>query len=486
MLETLADRDPDTLGWRPLIARSWTISDDGLTITFKLRRGVSFSDGKPLTAHDVVFSYDLIMNPKIEAPRQRAYYGKIESVKANGDYEVTFKFRERYFKSFEVAATLDILPKHFYSKFTPAEFNAKPGLLMGSGPFRMETPDGWAPGKPLTLYRNERYWGVKPAFDRLVYREINNDVARLTAFKNGEIDFFPAQPEQYVKMLEDKALVDRTQHFEYERITGGYGFIGWNQKRGGKATVFADKRVRRAMTMMIDRQYIAKELLRGYGIIPTGPFNRLSPQYNPEVKPLPFDMAEAKQLLAEAGYVDRDHDSVLENAAGEPFKFALTYPSSEGGAGFWDRVMLLLKDQYAKAGIVMELDPLEWAVFAQKIDSRDFDAISLAWGGTLESDPYQIFHSDQMADGGDNFVNYSNPELDKAIDKARLIMDDEQRHKAWHVVHRILNDDQPYTFLYTRKSLVFVDDRIKNVQRVKIGLNSPFEWYVPKPLQKYK
>ncbi len=483
VLQTLATRDPDTLKWSPLLSKSWQISDDGLTITFQLRRGITFSDGEPLTSEDVIFTWDMINNEMLEAPRVRNYYDKIESVIATDEYEVIFSYKEPYFESFEMAASMEILPSHFYSGFSSEQINRRPGLLLGSGPYRLPSATNWSPGDQLVLVRNERYWGESPAFDRLIYREILQDVARLTTFRNGDIDVFSAQPEQYVKMIEDEELLSQTQHYEYESPRSGYGFIAWNQMRNGKPTVFSDRRVRRAMTHMINRKRISDELLYGYGIIPTGPFNRLSNQYDQSVEPIPYDIDQALKLLEEEGYRSDEGDRLLKDASGNPLQFKLTYPATQGGGGFWDKVMLLIKDDFARAGVVMELDSLEWAVFKEKLQNRDFDAISLAWSGGVETDVRQMFHSSQIAEGADNFIHYVNPEVDRLIDLARSTVDEEKRMPLWRQVHRLLHEDQPYTFLYSRKSLMFLDDRIHNVQRVKLGLNDRDEWYVPGPLQ---
>ena len=122
-------------------------------------------------------------------------------------------------------------------------------------------------------------------------------------------------------------------------------------------------------------------------------------------------------------------------------------------------MVLFLKDIYAQAGIQLQLNTLEWPVFRQKLQNRDFDAITLGWTGTLEGDLYQIFDSDQMQDGGDDFVSYQNPKLDELIQKARHTMEVEQRMQLWQQCSRILYEDQPYTFVMTPKELVFLADR---------------------------
>ena len=516
VVETLVTRDPDTLEWKPMLASSWHLQDnseawkayieqrraEGLdeakiidepgcpaatVITFQLRRGVTFSDGTPLTAHDVEFSYDLVMDERIDAPRTRNLIAsKIREVKATGQYEVVFEFKSPYFESFGMAGSLSVLPKHFYSRFTPEEMNSRPGLMLGSGPYRMLSPTDWSPGKLLEVVRNERYWGVLPAFKRLIYREITNDVARLTAFKNGEIDlFYRTLPEQYLSMTSDSRLMKHSRAFKVDRPIEGYGYIAWNQRKGDRATAFADKRVRQAMTMLTNRLEIVTKGLKGLGSIATGPFNRLSKQYNAEIDPWPYDPTRAMALLKEAGFQDGDGDGVLESATGKPFVFKHTYPTQQGGQGFWDQVVLLLKDNYARAGIVMVPDPLEWSVFSEKLKSRDFDSISLAWSAGIESDIYQMFHSDNVGNGADNFMSYANPQLDRLIEEARSMTDEEKRMPLWRECHAILHEDQPYTFLYVRKFLMVADSRYRNVEPIAIGINDRDEWYVPTAFQKY-
>ncbi len=484
VLESLAVRDSDTLAWRGLLAEAWHVSEDGLTITFKMRRSATFSDGEPVTAHDVAFTFDMISNPAVEAPAARQFYNNIASVVAAGDHEVVFTFREPYYQSFGVAAGIGILPRHFYSRYSIEEFNRHPGLLMGSGPYRLVDPAGWAPGQLIELVRNERYWGEPSAFERLVYREVSNDVARLTMFRNGEIDRFGALPEQYRDLLADEPLVQRTQHYEYDALPSGYRFIAWNQQRGGAATAFADRRVRLAMTHLVDRQGICDEVLLGYATVASGPYHHLSPQADPSIRPWPYDVDRAKALLREAGFADRDGDGVLESADGAPLRFKLTYPS---GSTTYDRIVLYLKDSFARAGVIVELDPLEWSVFGQRLQNRDFDAIMLGWGGgSIEGDIRQMFHSSQIGEGADNFISYANPRLDELIDQARQTIDEDARMPLWHACHRILHEDQPYTYLFTSKSLVFLDGRVANVQRVTTGLNDRTEWFVPAAMQRWK
>ena len=486
--ESLLTRDPESLEWLGMIARDWQVSEDGLSFTFELRDDVKFSDGEPLDADDVVFTFEFIQNPAIAAPRERAIYDKIDSVTATGPYEVVFRFKEPYFNSLALAGGMAIMPRHFYEPYLekPETFNQSKGLLLGSGPYRLADPKGWTPDQGLVeLQRNPRYWGLQPSFDRLLWKVIQNDAARLTTFRNGEIDAYGARPREYQTLLDDKKLMQRSQRFEYMSPTAGYSYIGWNQSRNGQPTRFADQRVRQAMTYLTDRQRIIDEIMLGYAEVAVSPFNPRSKQHNPELGPRQFNLDQAKQLLQEAGFEDRDGNGVLEGPDGKPFEFELVFFQDNEDTR---RMVLFLKDLYARAGISLIPKPTEWSVMLDLINKRDFDAITLGWTSGVETDIYQIFHSKQVEAGGDNFVGYENQRLDQIIEQARSTVDETERMPLWQEAEQILYEDQPYTFLMRRESLVFIDDRIRNLEITNLGLNMgmvPVEIFVPGALHKY-
>ncbi len=488
VLETLLTRDPDTLEYLGLLAERWEISEDGLVFTFVLRHDVKFSDGEPFTADDVAFSFDLIMNEAIDAPQLRAYYNKISSVAAIDKHTVVFTFSEPYFNSLNLAGTLTILPKHFYQPYldNPEIFNQSKGLLMGTGPYRLADPKGWTPDQGgIELERNPRYWGnVSPSLDRIIWKVIQNDSARLTTFRNGDIDTYAARPREYQDLLQDSELMARSRRFEYMSPVAGYSYIGWNQSRNDRPTRFVDKKVRQAMTYLTDRDGIIKEIMLGYAETAISPFSPRSKQHNPQLSPRAYDLNKAHALMKAAGFEDRDGDGVMEDIEGNPFEFELTFSQNSEDT---KRMVLYLKDLYARAGIRLKPKPTEWPVMIDQITRRDYDAIMLGWTSGIETDIYQMLHGDQRADNGDNFVNYSNPALDRLIDAARATVIEQERMPLWQQAEAIIYEDQPYTFLMRRESLTFIDRRMHNIEVTKLGLNlfTPVEWYVPAEMQKY-
>ena len=491
IFETLATYDPETLEVQGLLAKSWDFDEEKLELTFKLRKTPRFSNGSPLTSADVVYTFDLIMDENFNADRYRSNMKVyIESVVALDKHTVRFKFKKKYFDIFGLAATnFPIISKDFYSQYPPKKINQIPGLVMGTGPYRLDNPSKWKKDELITLYRNERYWGEAPSFDTIVYKSINSDTTRKQAFINGEIDVLGVTARQFDELRSKPEIQKRAKEQILRHKRQGYSYVAWNQMRDKKPTPFADKRVRQAMTYLIDRERICRESYRGYAMVTTGPFNELGTQANPNIKPRKVDVAKAIALLKAAGYEDRDNDGVVEDENGKPFEFEFVYGS---GSEFVKRVTLGMKDDLAKAKVLLKPTPLDWPIMLNKMNTREFDAITLRWSASLESDIYQMFHSSQIKDNGDNFMSYSNPELDNALEAAREEVDFDKRMALWQKCHSILYEDQPYTFTVRSKSLSFLDKRFKNIKKTNVGLNFVQDWpmsipfYISTPDQKSK
>ena len=468
------DEDFDGIKFKPWLAKSYGTSDDGMEITVKLRDDIWFSDGVRVTADDVLFTFNMIMDPNIDTPSLRSYYNNIKGVSKIDDRTVKFSFNEIYWKTLEVALNFDVFPKHIYDYNDAAEFNTNRDKAVGSGPYVL---DKWDVGQRIVLRRNEHYWGHKPKIQKLIYRFITNTTAALQAVRSGEVDYMEPTSEQYVEMSENEQFKEEYNILSFWEPSGGFSFIGWNEN----TPYFKDKRVRLAMTHIMNRASILKHVLRGYGTIVTGPFYVHGKQSDPDVKPWPYDLERAKELLDEAGWVDSDGDGIRDK---DRVRFRFKFSYNPGGSSS-ERLVRVLVESGSKVGVEVLPDPLEWSIFSERLNNRKFEAAILMWGGTIESDPYQIFHSSQMQGRGNNFVGFNNAEADSIIEEARRTLDPEKRYVLYHRFHRLLHEEQPYTVLFSRPEPRFLHKRFENVIVHKLGLNE-HEWYVPLVKQKYR
>ncbi len=473
IFESLAVSDPDTGKYKPLLAESWEIAEDGLSIEYTLKDDIWFSDKEPVTVEDVIFSFNLIKDPEIDSGHLANYFKDVVDCEQTGERKVRFVMSQVYFKMLEITGSMSIVPKHIYEFSSPKEFNERHSDPVGSGPYIFED---WEVGDYISLVRNEDYWGEKPYIDRYVFKIITNDLAAISALRAKKLDLAGTTAEQYKKLSKDESLLKDFKPMSYWRASGGYNYIGWNMD----TDFFEDRRVRKAMTMLVDRESIRESIYKSMAKIVSGPFYHKGPQYNPDIEPLPFDPSQAADLLDKAGWVDSDGDGIRDKD-GKEFSFRFLMPS---GNDTNEQIVKVLKDQFSKAGIELKPDTYEWSVFTQKLMSKDFDAITLSWTGAIETDPYQIWHSSQCEGGGSNRIAFKNDKADKLIEQARKTLDKDKRNKLYHQLHSLLHKEQPYTFMFARPSLGFISRRFENVKEHTLGLNT-HEWYVLPENQRY-
>lgn len=486
VVESLGTYEPKTLELRGQLARAWQLDPEGLWLRVHLHPRATFSDGMPVTAEDVRWTVqDFIFNPLIEAERTRSTMDHIEDVVVIDERTVEFRFRQPIFTNLAYTLGLYVLPKHFYSRFEPSQINQSTGLLMGSGPYRLASTDidrQWAPPADVVLVRNDRYWAAnaRGPLAALRFKTVNDETARLVAYRKGEGSMMMPSSAQFNAVVRESGWDGANRSLNWNNMRSPYSFIGWQcgPRAGRKLTPFHDQRVRQAMTLLLDRERMIRDVWDGIGTVAVSPVNPDSPIADPELKPWPFAPDRARALLAEAGWVDRDGDGVLENEAGEPFVFEFTRAS---GGETAERVGKFVQDACARVGIRCNVRVVDWSVYTEILKSRDFDAITMAWGANApESDPKQIFHSDSIREGGDNFVQWRSAAGDAAIDRGRETMDFDARVKAWHEFHRVLHEEQPYTFVRVTPWLRFVKRDFENVHAYPTGLE-PWEFFMPGP-----
>ncbi|UCF87839.1 MAG: peptide-binding protein [bacterium] len=471
--ESLLQLDNETLELVPRLAESWEVSEDKLQFTFTLKEGLHWQDGKPLTTEDILYTFDRVKDPLVDAPHLRSYYKDLKKVEALDDKTVRFTYAFPYFKALDMIGGLSILPRHIFGSSEGQEFNAHPSGRepVGSGPYRFVK---WETGKEIVLERYPDYWGKKHYLDRIVFKIITDTTVALQVLKKQEMDFMGLTPIQWVRQTDSERFNSNFDKLRYPSL--GYSYVGWNLRK----PMFADRKVRRALTMLLDRQEFVENIWYGLGRVVSGNFFIDTPEYDKSILPLPYDPEGALKLLEEAGWTDHDGDGIIDKD-GTPFRFEFTYSS---GSTTGEQLGTILKESLKKVGIEMTIRQLEWALFTQLLDDRAFDAVTLGWSLPVLADPYQVWHSSQ-AERGSNFVGFVNGEADRIIEEARSEFDREKRSAMYRRFHRILHEEQPYTFLFSRDSLVVLEKRYENVKVYPLGPDST-EWYVPAKDQRYR
>jgi peptide/nickel transport system substrate-binding protein len=478
VFEPLMAYDYDEVKLKPLLAKSYQVSDDGLEITYILRDDIHFSDGVPITADDVIFTYQTLINPKIDAQTVAQSFVDVDRIERIDDKTVKFFMKQPYFLALEATSlwNVGVYPKHIYDFKDPQEFNKRVSNPIGSGPYIFEK---WDTGDKAVFRRNENYWDSshKPKIKKVIYKFIVNDNARLQALGSGDADIIIPAPEQYAELIKDKDFTKNLKCLAYWNPGSPFFYIGWNED----TLFFSDRRIRLAMTEMLDRKSLIKHLLKGSGQEITGPYQILCRENDPNIQPWPYDPNKAAQLLDEAGWKDSDGDGVRDKN-GIPFRFKFSYAADNG---IYQNIANIFKDSAARVGVEIIADPIEWSVLITRLNERKFESTIMGWGGAIVEDHYQIFHSSQIGNRGSNYFGFKNAEADELLEQIRQTLDDEKRIELSRNLHSLVHYEQPYTFLFSRPNYRIVAPRFENVIVHKLGPKEE-EWFVPKDKQKYK
>ncbi len=512
--QSLNDMNYETYELIPLIAPLPEVSDDHLSYTYKLRKDVKFSDGVPLTGEDVIFTMKAVKNVFADDAALRNYYESLDKVELvnNDPYTVVFKMNRPYWRALFSLGSIPICPKHVLDpegltdKYTweetkdfkvaeknPAmkkfadflnsqEVSREPKYVLGSGPYKLEK---WETGQAVTLARDKNYWAqntIQPVYlDKIVFKIIQDNSASIVAAKNKEVDMmYVISPQDFYKNLENPEQFDLVKITPSEPV---YSYIGWNLN----SPLFNDKRVRMALSHLIDRKTIMDKILFGQGtLIQSHVFYKDKKYLNADLPEIPYDPEKAKQLLDEAGWRDSDGDGVLDKIVnGKKMDFKFTFLNNNNPVR--KQTLLVIIDGLKKVGIQADLQDLEWSVYLDKTKKHEFDATLAAWQlGVTPPDPYQIWHSSQAKGEGSNYVSFINKESDSLLEAFRVEFDETKRIEMIKKWQKLIYDEQPYTFLWSPKSRYIYNARFKNTRFYNRG-SSPIvsEWWVPKGTQKY-
>jgi peptide/nickel transport system substrate-binding protein len=445
--------------------------------TFDLRKDAKWHDGQPFDAGDVAFSMNLYKNPSVDCDEKRYQFDEVVRTEVKDKYAVRFYLRRQYFLSESLFnMSLCLLPSHLYNLLDPdcKDYDAKASLekqgayindnphniqFVGLGPYKLRE---WAPNQYIEGEKFADYYEKDPAkagyVDTIRWRYIDNDDSAFTALLNDEIDIFRrVKSEQYFgPETEQKAFTDK--FYKAYGYVGQYAFTGWNTKR----SKFQDPAVRTALARAFDERAWIKVKYKDLAVPITGPTFFLSPFYNQDVHVLDYEPEKAVEELAEAGWYDRNGDGTIDKD-GEEFVIEFLYPSGNRASQDMGQK---LQESYAKVGVGVKLQPLEWATFKERALNRDFDAISMAW--TLpepESDPRQMWASSEaIKERTSNYTSYADPESDRLIDAIESEPDAAARVPLWHELHARIYAAQPYLFGQTPPQKYAFSKRLHGVK----------------------
>jgi ABC-type transport system substrate-binding protein len=435
------------------------VTEHNPVILFRLRRGVRFHDGHEFDAGDVAFTYQTIVDPRNLSPRAPDYE-PVKAVEVLEPHEVRIVYRRLFQPGFATWA-MGILPEHLLApaalraeaealgrdpaRYTvrDARFNRAP---VGTGPFRFAE---WRTDELIRLTRHAGYWEGAPRLEEYYLRVLPDRVTEELTFYAGTTDEYVAQPHQVERLRRDP----RFQAFSAPSLA--YTYIGYNLRR----EPFRDVRVRRALGMALDVQAIIDYVLYGQGERTTGPMPKPTDFYDPAVPPLPYDPAAAVRLLEEAGY--RRNAAGLLEKDGRPLAFTLI---TNHGNETRRAIMTIAQDAWRRLGITVEALTLEWAVFLkERVNKLDFDAVVLGWTTPLDPDLFQLFHSSQTGPFQLNFAGYANPRADELLLRIRQEYDHQRQVALGRELHRLVAEDQPYTFLYVPRTTTLLDRKLVRV-----------------------
>ena len=453
------------------LAENFTFSKDHLKIIFHLKKNVKWQDGYPFTADDVIFTYNLIMDPKTPTA-YRSDYEYVKTVKKLDNYSIEVIYKRPFAPALS-SWTVSILPKHLLEgkNLLNSPLRTHP---IGTGPFKFKK---WEVGQKIELAANDTYFNGRPYLDGYIYRVIPDSATMFLELKAGKVDLMGLTPVQFKRQTETKFFKENYRKFCYPTFV--YTYLGFNLKN----KLFKDKKVRQAIAYAIDKDEIINVVLLGLGVKATGPYRPDMWYYNPNVKKYPYNPEKAKKLLEEAGWRDADGDGILDKN-GKIFEFTII--TNQGNLSRLKAAQIIQK-RLGEVGIKVKIRVIEWASFINEfIDKKRFEAVILGWSTGIDPDQYDIWHSSKTGPKELNFISFKNKEVDKLLEQGRLTFDREKRKKIYFKFQEILAEEQPYVFLYIPYSLVIVHKRFRNVKLAPAGITYNLEkWYVPKFEQKY-
>jgi peptide/nickel transport system substrate-binding protein len=445
-----------------VLAESWTQSQDGRSITFKLRKGVKWHDGKPFTSKDVAFTYQTIRDTK-SPTLWKPYFASVAKLETPDPHTVVVTYAKPYAPAL-IAWTVGVLPAHVYGG-GPIEQSRGNKEPVGTGPFRLAR---WIEGKRLVLEANQGWWNGRPNLDSVELR-VDQLEGQLGQLKKGQLDF--ALVPDVAAWSSEVQMPDFRADFESATVVGSlFRSIAWNLQR----KPFDDKRVRLALTLALNRSRVIEDVFLSQAQPMSAPFFPNMVGADPSIAPHPFDLDRAVKLLDEAGH-----------PAGPNGRFSLQIVTvTNQRTPTNEEMFAIFRRDLAAIGIDMKVEYLPPKEHAARVLLRDFDGEFFGWFPDIpDPDPSALLHSSQIR-VGQNFAGYADPDADKLLEAAAATGNRDERKALYHKLHAKLHQDLPYTVLYAPYNHFAWSRRVHGVHPEDVGPQHRFPgasgWWVDK------
>lgn len=462
----------------PDLAQSYTISDDGLTYTFKLRPGAYFQDGKKVTADDIEYTVKMAQDVSLRSPKRNSWIG-VETEKIN-DAEIVFKLKQPY-SPFLENTTLGILPKHIWNsastdEFPFSSFNTEP---IGSGPYKITNIKRNSSGIPVNyeLKAFNKYALGEPFITTLNFYFYQNEKDLSDAYQAGKIDSTNSLTSQGLDILKDKKT--NSEKISLPRIFGL--FFNQNQNK-----VFLNKEVRTALNMTVDKDRIVSEVLNGYGQTISGPIPNgiiTEPAKNTKAYNKEEAIAEAKNILTKAGWKFNATSTVWEKKVSKNETQKITFSISTSNTTDLKKVADILKEDWALLGVPVEIQTFDASDLNQSVISqRKYGSLLFGQIVGRSLDLFAFWHSSQR-NAGYNMAMYTNSKADALLEEARQISDKEDRLKKYALFEKEIENDIPAIFLYSPEFTYIIPPKVLGFESGLINNRSErfeeiYKWYI--------
>jgi peptide/nickel transport system substrate-binding protein len=469
----------------------------GMSLTYEIAKEAVWDDGKPVTAYDYIFTVKTIKVPMVNSGQKKPYFEFVNDIVVDDSNNKKFIIysKDRYFSAEESSGDLQIIPEHIYDpegllkKISIKNLNAKYSelasndelsrfadqfndpkfdrqVIVGAGPYKFTE---WKNGQYLVLDRKKNWWGdklkdnpvMKAVPPKITFKVVSDEGTAITNAQDESLDVLRLlKPRKFIELKEDdnfQKLYDLSTPETFNCI-----YLGINTKN----PKFSDKRVRKALAHLVNKEDIITSLYSELAIKCNSPINPKKPYYNNDLKEVKFDVEAAKKLLADAGWTDSDKNGVVDKSiGGKKTEMTIKFKYNEGNE-IRKNIGLLFQEAAKQAGIKVELEVREWQTYMDEVKARNYDVVCSGWNNTSPNldDLKQVWHTSSDTPDGSNRTGFGNAETDKIIDEIRTTFDEKKRNDLYKRIQEIIHDEMPCVFICVPSACLVIHKRFKNTE----------------------